>query len=1027
MSDDKWETYLRWDAALRDVVFNRDSAGLPVYLDIEDDVLALAAAAVDCPPEEAVASLTSAVQGSLSLVSGNLFGRHTRALAAWRRVVRRAARESRQLHDDSPPIIALLAVFSLAAEQMGADPRMAANAYYPRLADLLGIDRHSQQQLKHLTQNFRSVSEDLWRGLNQWLEINEGEYGLPTAYALGQRFVGIPQSQALVRAGDRQKFPQLFAMYGLPPGAEVAASDLERMLGTWIGMNPSPASVSLRSLWSKPAARERIAEVAAVELLSWDGEGSAPDGGSAHHSGAGPGRQVSLTLLQQKFPRPRVDISFVVTAPSAQNSTEFQVMTAQGEPVIDMTPLGQGRLRPSVDSTFDLASLLEGLLSLRDPESELEYQRRPRRVVPLRRDELLNVFVEVERVQLGEDTVVLVRDDGDLVARVEAVLAAAGRPGYKRVDGHGVPEGWVLFADVQFFASPPQGSAQELNALVPVIEAQLTVSGGLRIPGRIRKWSSMRPPEIRAVTQEAERVEVHIKRLASIVTEDEDSWSRTFAEDGSSLIVDLAEESFGDGDYEIVFRVDGKEIQQSILRLRSADTPDTVSWSTADRLVHLAETPLAVISADPWDGTAEVLVEGAITPGQTPDGAEMVASVFAVSAPQTPHWIGQRSLRQSAPAVVISAPDPTSCLVTGKHHFWFPTQIPGQRVSWLVGECTGCGQKIRARTWIPRHGRRAAQHVRANPLDLSRLPEPRESHLDWSPAIDALEHLGGGRGSALDSVALEIEGSQLFANTFIRSMEAAGNLEVMRGPDGSVRSWEMAPVCLAEQTDGVLSALGCWLPQNLSVLAEATRRLGGDMVSGQSEGLPTIRVSDVDAGAMEALLAEMDPDISVVRNAAGAMASALPALGALERALPRTSMKGADRLQFFDVTSASWMTTDRADRPGAYRLRSGFATTDVFRSPVDVENGTAARAPVQLTKHLSAWQQGRPLLAYDGASECLMVPLGADLPGLYGRAAFLCSGDLPQREPSKRTLIYRGVTKPIADRLTALLLNGATP
>jgi len=44
--------------------------------------------------------------------------------------------------------------------------------------------------------------------LNSWLDSMGGSRGLPTAEAIGHRYVGIALSQALIRDADRQLLPQ---------------------------------------------------------------------------------------------------------------------------------------------------------------------------------------------------------------------------------------------------------------------------------------------------------------------------------------------------------------------------------------------------------------------------------------------------------------------------------------------------------------------------------------------------------------------------------------------------------------------------------------------------------------------------------------------------------------------------------------------------------------------------------------------------------------------------------------------------
>ena len=92
----------------------------------------------------------------------------------------------------------------------------------------------------------------------------------------------------------------------------------------------------------------------------------------------------------------------------------------------------------------------------------------------------------------------------------------------------------------------------------------------------------------------------------------------------------------------------------------------------------------------------------------------------------------------------------------------------------------------------------------------------------------------------------------------------------------------------------------------------------------------------------------------VVPDAAARLVGVLPWLGELEAVLPRVPLPGARRILRFHLKSASWVQVPFASEPGAYRLEQAFARTDVFRTPADVEAGTAALATVQLSKHLAA-------------------------------------------------------------------------
>ena len=161
------------------------------------------------------------------------------------------------------------------------------------------------------------------------------------------------------------------------------------------------------------------------------------------------------------------------------------MLTATGEPSVDVLPVAGARLQPVFTSEIDTASLVEGILRLADPPGTMEVSRLPRRVVPFRYDDLLSAYVECERVQLGEDSMLLVKDDNGLPGAVRGLLSQAARPGYRENNTFpGLPVGWVLFAAVQIVATPePEPAGNDLNALVPLLSSQLVLAGGTKLPG----------------------------------------------------------------------------------------------------------------------------------------------------------------------------------------------------------------------------------------------------------------------------------------------------------------------------------------------------------------------------------------------------------------------------------------------------------------------------------------------------------------------------------------------------------------
>ena len=84
-----------------------------------------------------------------------------------------------------PPALPLLAVLTIAAEQMEATEKFGANNYYGRLEQVLRLNQDQGTKLKQSygIKKFKGIptSEYLWNSLNIWLEEWEGVRGLATA------------------------------------------------------------------------------------------------------------------------------------------------------------------------------------------------------------------------------------------------------------------------------------------------------------------------------------------------------------------------------------------------------------------------------------------------------------------------------------------------------------------------------------------------------------------------------------------------------------------------------------------------------------------------------------------------------------------------------------------------------------------------------------------------------------------------------------------------------------------------------
>lgn len=997
-----WEEYVRWNDALAEVLFPERDEATPAYLDVEQSQIAEVGERLNLDAGRVVESLVEVVRRTVDRDSPDGFVQHLQRVRAWRE------HERAEIY----PAIAVLAVFSLAAERMAAGSGMASTNYYGRLADLLDGDKD------RLSRGYMRVAEPLWAGLNLWLSTLAGRRGTPTAFALGKRFVGLPLSQALVREADRRKLDRFFAEFDFAPRSEVPAAELEPILGSWLSDEQRRGS-HLGRLWAKADLRERIAGVASVELQSWNGndDSDEPGGGSR-------GRTL-LGLQFRGFPKRKLLILPYLFVPESGKAREAVLATRDGDQRVVLVPSQDLRGAMSLDDPEQVGSahFLEGVLQVTDDLSGTVIHP-PRAVLVFRKDELSGIWLETRQVLMGDDVAVLAVDR--TADKVRMLLGEIARPGWTQDSSRsGLPEGWTLFEKVEVFGRPAVATTelnQDFHALVPLTSSQLKLAGGFALPGASRsRWHSGRAPEVRAM-HDGGSFEVRLLDLDVETVDVEgqvlDSWS----DDGTgSVLVDLAAQELQDGHYALEMH-DGTTVRaRKEFTLHSADDHDAAQWLRHESIVHALAEPLAALGA----GTGEdgpCVVQGVVIAAEEPPELDLA------SPGNQPWWVRTRD-QVRAPSVALHRPDPKSCFYTGAHRLEIAEVAYNDRSTTPVtGTCSYCGTKKR---YSANYYRNRATFQRKVSIDVpsrrllhvSGLPpvvsDPEPGSDDWDVALDALRFLGGGPVSSLERVARQLDPSSLFVSDFIATLEALGHVEVRRSPETlQPEAWEIAPTAIVDIGDARVLT-GFWTDSLVAAARRSCRRHGRDITLSRYES--GLHRYSTDATSEE--LAEwLDVDGVLLPGRAGAtIAAFLPRLSEVVAALPRTQAPTMTSVQWFNPVTASWVDAVEADSAGAYRV-GRYAARYFVRTERDLENGTLAHAPVYLAKHHAASSlSGRALIAYSSATRSLVVPLGARLPGMYERAVVLSSAAPPRKLRDMH--VYGGVDDDTAARLTFLLEN----
>ena len=1020
-----WERYEAWNQGIAEVVYPPSAAGRPVYLDLEEDVLAAIRDVAEPQASDARAALVAVVLATLDFQHGpaKLLRQHLSRLETWYR----AFDSWNDVHDVTPPpVLTLLSIFSLAAEEMHEGEGMAANNYYGRLREMLNL---TESQLNTLRKSYRlpwkrhSISSELWDALNFWLEIIEGTRGLPTAYTSEGEFahVGLPLSQALVREADRKKFCEMFSAYGLPPRSLLSVADMVSNIDEWSSRMPCPLSNSLERVWRKSrSTRWRIAEVACQVLETWEDTDRTLVGNSIYRQND----NLKLSAILRTFPRSSLSLTFVI--PVAEPADIVLSLKSINDQISQLRFVNTSSSWSSLadPNRLDLGAFLSCEIEMLEDETSTQFRRRPKRIVPLRRDDLLQTYVETERLQMGESSMLIV--DERIADEVTDFLNDIARPGFvssKSDQLNGLPEGWILFSEVQVLSSIPIGAFSnkptDLNVLQPMSTSSATLEGGLKLPGNISKWSSLSPPEIRVSIDGASSIEAEIVCTRALIQPTPQPYFTRAT--GSVLIWDLTDLALPDGDYRVSILSHGEERKERLtVRLRTADNPSIQPQKETP--IHNPDTP----------GFALLTSKGVKGFQCVPD--DHIISLPLNAESLTVGWYEERKRTLTEPSVVtnliVPAASEHQCLSKGAHHMMIEQQFRG--MDSVQGICKYCGFTKRYPTRLKRNElkkRRSDRYPQlVHKLTANSLPSIRSERASWQISFDAVCHIRYGSVSSLERIANSTEASGFFASNFTHRLRSLGHIEVGINPNTMRHDiWSVNSPVVVGIGNGDYVLVGFRSNRMLAALEEAIHAVDAELlVRTNIVGPPVVTIKQTNGEGLEIIRAEIEEatrqKVRIVKDGSRQLLAKLPPLSRALTGLREQPLPGSGRIEYWDPHVARFRSVDYMHVPGAYRI-SDFGRKYLFRRPSDTGDGTVLIGDAYIVKYAAALAVGKPLAGYDETTKTLYTPIGANLPGLYERAAVLTTGCPPEENYDEHILQYSNVSSDVARYILKLLMS----
>lgn len=978
--------YLAWNKAIFETIFTLENDGQPVYLDLDEEVLAKLLKHPALPAGSTIEDLILAVRDTLELSETQLkiFRPINLALREW-------TSRFNNSHETAgaPPILPLLAVTVLAAENMGSGDH-AANAYYLHLFELLDVK--DDQAKSSLENGYRRVAEYYWDVLNRWLSISGGIHGSKSAFSISHRYIGLPISQALVRDLDRKKLPRMFTTLALTPGSHLDPREMEQLFNLWVQREDSHVSNGLKNLWTKDSARQRISEVLCGELQNWDGTYTltAPGADEEEKATVSIGSSSArLTLQITRFPSNSATWGLGLSTgmedlksiwfdefpnnffTTSQNRKGFHVLEGATQQV----------MRAVIPSVVELSS-----------EDGAEFRRVPKTLVALQFDSEVQKFVEVEQISLGQDLVLLVQNVPAFQAKLTQFLGKNARPGWKAwATNSTVPEKWTLVEGVQILSvETNEQMSKGLEALVPrTAGSQLILSGGVKIPGNAHKtaWLRNYAPEIRALSQTEGTISVELSKAEwkedslsyDILSKWESEIGSVFA---STMELDLPS-----GDYKVSLFEKAK-----IVQVREFQVVDDTRYN-----------PLAIRQRVPLNHSMQTGIsdlyfasEEAVESGFEGFAASKKFVTGALGEPgdlNFPVWeIDDDVKSEEESAEIEFAEELPQCYGTGAH-YWEEDNICKGYSPFVLGTCRYCKRKIMmacssreavsALKKLESERRNIANLREASKLDAVEEPIILEK-TDWNAVIALVIYAVHGTYSSLCSAITPLSSKNLSPEKIVEMMYLMGLIELSADELGRPKTWAIvSKQAIRDEDTSSTTLAGAWDRYSLALVEASAKRLGLEFSLTQ-DGLGFGEIGTSDQEILTKLFRQSKLEVQICQSTD--LADALPPLSKLIEETQRSNLPGHETFEKFDLNSGKWVKQDGFLTSGALRLKTKLGIRYFYVSPKDLSLSRGISCSATMAKYIAA-NEGHASILWQGKDQTFVyAPFGAIPPGLYARA-----------------------------------------
>jgi hypothetical protein len=1023
---------LHLNEIIAEIVYSEDKSGLPVHLDLDD---------VSIAPIESLHGITPQVfRDQLVSAVGRVHKNHDllKIFSEFEEATSRWVRKGDYLV--TPPALSLLAVLSIAADEMVFEENISSSNYYFRLSQVLARSGGTAPDPQVLGNHYRRHAVRLWQSLVTWLEAWQGDRGKPTVPLPGDatdndahRYIRMPISQALLRESDRTNLYKMFTANNLDPAMTVSEELISVLLEQWTMSHY--ATNQLKKIWRVEEYRQSLVLLVISALDTWPGAEVETDGEITTSS------KVGLTLVLDKW-MSRAEFGIEIRYAGSKSPNEIEIRTSDESFTRSMVvPAGPKSVRIADLSAFETSSLIDGIIEIKNGTIGLKGQRRPRAIVPMIFQQASNEYIEVAGVAMGSVHGLLVRNstENDLETKVSELLADVARPGWNVVDTSrfaGFPEEWTLFQNVDIVVPFDIQSLKYkfLEVLVPLEAPSIQLSNGFKIPGRRERWLRSAPPEVFAVVPRETRVAISITDSTGLVVAETAPYPR-------ASLIELNKYDLPTGSYHATITSDDGETFGLSFALVDADTPNPTALHKSKRIGHLLE---------PSKGFATVSAEEVENPQQDialqglhhPTISTQDALVSNTEIPTTQVWKTkvESSAQSLSKKLSVVHASKNACVSTGSHIMILPTFYGRSGNGMVEGVCKFCGltRKYPARGRLRKELRESTSAAKTAtntikelaPLVQALPPIDVQKFGAWDDVFEALCYLRQGSVTDLEAVSARLSGGSVGVERLVRYLSALGHIDVVMNERVRPLQWAIAPAVIVETSKNKAHLAGFRSSQLISQIEERVISHNGEIKRYENVNAPVsisiefpmpveLDFNTVFEGILDPITQQQ---IKISRTSCRAVLQQCAPISKVIEDSPKVSRPNFSQVNIWRPEFAGWERCDSNNMPGSFQLIGHGYSYTFNESEIGLGDFTTAGSP-STVKHNASRLAGIPLIFYSPDSRVLVARLGAELPPMMNRALTSLTGQLPIEDETNFYVEYQEVPADIAHFVHYLLTN----